>query len=153
MKIIFAWGWTWWHIFPSLAIAKFLGWEKLFLISKNNLDEEILKKTNFKYKKIFSWKFRRYFDFFAILENFFDVFKFIFWFFQSLKIILQFKPDVIFCKWWFVSLPVAFAWKILGKKIILHESDSVMWIANKIISKFANKIFFEKKYEIQLILF
>lgn len=141
MKIIFAWGWTWWHIFPSLAIANNLKWEKLFLISKNNLDEEILKKTDFNYKKISSWKLRRYFS----LENFTDVFKFIFWFFESLKIISQFKPDLIFCKWGFVSLPVALAWKILGKKIVLHESDSVMWIANKIISKFAIKIFYWEK--------
>lgn len=150
MKIIFAWGWTWWHIFPSLAILNSLKkqgekTEELFIISENNLDEEILSKTEFKYKKISSWKLRRYFDFFSVLENFSDVFKFIFWFFQSLKIISKFKPDVIFCKWWFVSLPVAIAWKILGKKIVLHESDSVMWIANKIISKFSDKILYWEK--------
>jgi len=138
MKIIFAWGWTWWHIFPSLAIANNLKWEKLFLISKNNLDEEILKKTKFSYKKISSWKLRRYFS----SENFIDIFKFIFGFFESLKIISKFDPDLIFCKWGFVSLPVAIAWKILWKKIVLHESDSVMWISNKIISKFATKFFY-----------
>jgi len=153
MKIIFAWWWTWWHIFPSLAIASNLNDsdEKLFIISKNKLDEEILKKNNlnsknhFNYKKISSWKLRRYFD----LQNFFDIFKFIFWFFQSLKIILNFKPDLIFCKWWFVSLPVAIAGFILWKKIVLHESDSVMWIANKIIAKFCIwkkwKIFYWEK--------
>ncbi len=160
MKIIFAWGWTWWHIFPSLAIANNLksknkNFEALFLISKNNLDEEILKKNNlnsknfFNYKKISSWKLRRYFDLKSVFENFFDIFKFIFGFFQSLKIILKFKPDLIFCKWWFVSLPIALAWKILWKKIILHESDSVMWLANKIISKFCiwknGKIFYWEK--------
>jgi len=141
MKTIFAWGWTWGHILPSMAIANFLEWEKLFLISRNNLDEEILKNSNFKYKKIFSWKLRRYFSFFAFLENFLDIFKFILGFFQSLKIIYQFNPDIIFCKWGFVSLPIAFAGKILWKKIVLHESDLVMWISNKIISKFAIKIF------------
>ena len=141
MRTIFAGWWTWWHIFPSLAIANFLEWEKLFLISKNNLDEEILKKTNFKYKKISSWKLRRYFSW----ENFTDFFKFIFWIFQSLKIIKKFNPDAVFCKWGFVSLPVAIAGKILWKKIILHESDAVMWFSNKIIAKFAKKIFYWEK--------
>ena len=141
MRTMFAGWWTWWHIFPSLAIANFLEWEKLFLISKNNLDEEILKKTNFKYKKISSWKLRRYFSW----ENFTDFFKFIFWIFQSLKIIKKFNPDAVFCKWGFVSLPVAIAGKILWKKIILHESDAVMWFSNKIIAKFAKKIFYWEK--------
>lgn len=164
MKIIFAGWWTWWHIFPSLAILNSLNnlkkqnknnkIKELFIISKNNLDEEILNnnlnsRTNFKYQKISSWKLRRYFGFFAILENFLDIFKFIFGFFQSLKIILKFKPDLIFCKWWFVSLPVALAWRVLDKKIVLHESDSVMWITNKIIAKFCIwkkwKIFYWEK--------
>jgi len=146
MKIIFAWGWTWWHIFPSLAILNSLKkqdkkTEELFIISENVLDEEILSKTDFNYKKISSWKLRRYFSW----ENFSDLPKIIYWFCQSLVIISKFKPDVIFCKWWFVSLPVAIAWKVLWKKIILHESDSVMWIANKIISKFSDEILYWEK--------
>lgn len=47
---------------------------------------------------------------------------------------------MIFCKWWFVALPVAIAWRILWISVILHESDSVMWLANRIISKFAKKV-------------
>ena len=136
MKIIFAWWWTWWHLHPSIAIAGHIQWDVLFIIWKSILDKQVLRKTPFKYRQISSWKLRRYFD----LKNFTDIFSFLIWIIQSFFIIKSFSPDVIFCKWWYISLPVAISWWILRKKIILHESDSVLWMANSITSRFSNKL-------------
>ena len=49
--------------------------------------------------------------------------------------------DVIFCKGWYVALPVVIAWKILNKKIIVHESDTHPWLVNRIASRYATKSF------------
>jgi UDP-N-acetylglucosamine--N-acetylmuramyl-(pentapeptide) pyrophosphoryl-undecaprenol N-acetylglucosamine transferase len=144
MKIIFVWWGTWWHIYPNIAIANKVSSEHkiLFIISNSKLDKEILDKTNFKYKQIYSWKLRRYFD----IKNFIDPIFILLWFIQSFFILNKFKPDVIFCKWWYVCIPIAIAWWVYKNlknnslKIILHESDMVMWLANKIISKFADNI-------------
>lgn len=138
MKIIFSWGGSWWHIYPSMAIASRINWDFLFVVWKSKLEKDILEKSWYKYKQILSWKIRRYFD----LNNFIDPFKIIIWIIQSLFIIKSFRPEKIFCKWWFVSLPMAIAWRIMWVDIILHESDMKMWLANKIISKFAKKIIY-----------
>ncbi len=63
-----------------------------------------------------------------------------FGFFQSLFIILKFKPQVIFSKGGYVSLPVIFAGRILGKRIIAHESDLVLGLANKVSLPFIHKL-------------
>jgi UDP-N-acetylglucosamine--N-acetylmuramyl-(pentapeptide) pyrophosphoryl-undecaprenol N-acetylglucosamine transferase len=51
------------------------------------------------------------------------------------------RIDVVFCKGWYVSLPVVLMGWLLRKKIYLHESDTKPGIANRICSKFATKIF------------
>lgn len=145
MRIIFAWWGTWWHIYPSIAIANRLSNtdEVLFIVSNSGLDKKILSKATFNVKQIYSWKLRRYFD----IHNFIDPIFILFWIIQSFFIIIKFKPDIIFCKWWYVCIPVAIAWWIYKKlkikstfKIILHESDMIMWLSNRIIFKFADKV-------------
>ncbi len=69
-----------------------------------------------------------------------DPFLVVIGFFQSLGIIFRFKPDVVFSKGGYVSLPVVLAAFLLRKPIILHESDSRMGIANRISAKFAKKV-------------
>ena len=135
MKIVFAWGGTWGHIHPSIAIASEIWWESLFVISRSKLDRDIIKNTKHKYKTIFSWKLRRYFSF----QNFTDIPKIIAWIIQSFFVLLSFKPDKVFAKWGFVALPVCIAAWILRVPVILHESDSVTGLANRIIEKFATK--------------
>ena len=136
MKVIFAWWWSWGHILPSIAIAKRLNCEILFICSKWKLDAKMLSEYKFNFSAISAWKIRRYFD----VKNISDILLFIYWIIESLFYIFRFSPDIIFCKWWYVSLPVAIAWWILRKKIILHESDWVMWIANKITSYFSSHV-------------
>lgn len=47
---------------------------------------------------------------------------------------------MIFAKGGYVSFPVVLAGRILNKKIIIHESDSIPGLATKICALFANKI-------------
>jgi len=141
-NIALTWWWTWGHIFPLLAIAKyFKDWNKfnfLWFWNEEWLEEEIATKNNIHFYHIPSWKIRRYFD----IKNFFEPLKNITWFFFSIYYILTKKIYIIFSKWWYVSLPFCLAWYLLGKKIYIHESDTVIWVSNKIISKLATKIFY-----------
>ncbi|MBU0727924.1 UDP-N-acetylglucosamine--N-acetylmuramyl-(pentapeptide) pyrophosphoryl-undecaprenol N-acetylglucosamine transferase, partial [Patescibacteria group bacterium] len=88
------------------------------------------------YFGIFAGKLRRYFS----LQNFIDPIFVIIGFFQSLFLIIRFWPNVVFSKGGFVSLPVTIAAWVLRRPIILHESDGRMGLANRIASKFSNKI-------------
>lgn len=101
---------------------------------------------SWRYKAISSGKLRRYWAW----KNFTDMGRIAFGFLQSLKILRRFKPDLVFCKGGYVTVPVAAAARVLGIKIWIHESDVSPGLATKINSRFADKIFvsFEetKKY-------
>lgn len=59
---------------------------------------------------------------------------------QALQIVKQYKPDVILSFGGYVSVPVAFAAKLLGIPMIIHEQTLRAGLANKIAGKFADKI-------------
>lgn len=141
-NIALTWWWTWGHIFPLLSIYNYLKDDKnlnfIWFWENDWLEEKIALENNIEFKDIPSWKVRRYFD----LRNFYEPLKNISWIFWWIYYILIHKIDVIFSKWGYVSLPLCIAWFILRKKIYIHESDSVWGLANKIIEKIADKIFY-----------
>jgi len=155
-KVLLVWGWTWGHAVPLVNLYNFFNlrseqknnikYDFIWVGESNSIEEKLAKQNDIKFKIIKSWKLRRYFSF----QNFIDLIKFIYWIFQSVFLIFKIKPDFIFSKWWYVALPVMIAWKILWKKIFLHESDSIPWLANKIWARFSDKVFLNfseaKKY-------
>lgn len=60
---------------------------------------------------------------------------------QSKYLILKHRPSVIFLKGNYATLPMAFAARILGRPVVIHESDAVLGRSNKMISGFAKKVF------------
>lgn len=59
---------------------------------------------------------------------------------QAYRILKDFKPDVLFAKGGFVSMPVVLAASRLKIPIILHESDVMPGLANKSCARYADKI-------------
>ena len=114
--------------------------------TSNSLEQETcfeLQKSikNLTFHAIYSWKRRREKGIWALIKNIRDLFLFAIGLFQSVFYLLQFKIDVVFCKGGYVALPVVFAAKLLGKKIIVHESDVHAWLVNRIASRFAKVSF------------
>ena len=72
------------------------------------------------------------------LKNFTIPFKLIKSIKQCKKILKDVRPDVIFSKGGFVSVPVVIAGHQLGIPIVSHESDISMGLANKIILRYCN---------------
>lgn len=138
-KICLTWGWTGWHITPLLAIYKEL-WKDydFFWIGENDsLEKKIAQKNNIKFFWISAWKLRRYFSF----KTLFEPFKIIYWIGQSFFILFKNKPKLIISKWWYVSLPVWIAAKFLWIQLFLHESDTVPGLANRLVGKFASRVY------------
>lgn len=133
MKIIVAGGGTGGHIIPNLALLQDLkqevkNIEVLYIGSKNGMESKLVSQHGYPFKAISCGKLRRYFS----VENFLDFFRVIFGIVQSFLIIIKFKPNIIFCKGGYVSLPVAIASGILNYPYIIHESDINLGLANKI---------------------
>ncbi len=61
-------------------------------------------------------------------------------FFQARKLLHRIRPDLVFSKGGFVSVPVIFAAKTLGIPAIIHESDLTPGLANKLAFPAASKI-------------
>ncbi|PIZ99858.1 MAG: hypothetical protein COX78_01340, partial [Candidatus Levybacteria bacterium CG_4_10_14_0_2_um_filter_35_8] len=59
---------------------------------------------------------------------------------QSLSTLVKIKPDIVMGFGGYLSLPVIFAASFLGIPVVIHEQTLEAGLANKIASKFANKI-------------
>ena len=146
--IALAWGGTGWHIFPLLALynylreeageESFLKYKFIWVGQEDSLEETVARKYKIKFLAIPAGKIRRYFD----LRNLYEPLKNITGIVFALYYIKKHKIDIIFSKWWFVSLPTCIAARILQKRIYIHESDTFPWIANNIIDKIASKVFY-----------
>ncbi len=141
-KIALTWWSTGWHVFPLLSIYNYLKEENeydfIWVWEEDSLEEEIATHNKIKFLDIPAWKIRRYFD----VKNFYEPLKNLTGIFYWIYYILKYNVDIIFSKWGYVALPLCIAAFILRKKIYIHESDTVSWIANKIIWKIATKVFY-----------
>ena len=141
-KIALTWWSTWWHIFPLLSTYNYLkeesNFDYLWVWEEDSLEENIALENNIEFLDIPAWKIRRYFDW----KNFYEPLKNITGIFFWIYYILTRKIDIVFSKWGYVALPLCIAAYILKKDIYIHESDTVSWVANRVISKLATKIFY-----------
>lgn len=120
----------------------------IYVGSNTGMESKIIPQLGMVFVPIHAGKFRRYhnnailnlLDPNTLFKNFFDLFNFIRGYFESLFIIKKYSPDVVFIKGGYVGVPIGLAAATLGRKLIIHESDSIMGMANKILARFAEKI-------------
>jgi len=140
--IALTWGSTWGHIFPLVSLYNYLKetqkYNFLWFWEQWNLEEEIAIKNKIPFFDISAWKLRRYFD----IRNFYEPLKNLTWITEAIYYSKKENIDIVFSKWGYVSLPMAIWAKLTWKKLYIHESDTVAWISNKIVSKLADKVFY-----------
>lgn len=96
----------------------------------------MIPEIGIKFKGIMTGKLRRYFS----LANFIDFFRIPIGTFQSYFTLRKFKPAVVFSKGGYVGIPVIYAAHWLKIPIILHESDVLPGLANRMAAKKASVI-------------
>lgn len=149
--IAFAGGGTGGHIYPGIAIADELKKnsnestkiEIHWIGNSKGMDSVIIEKnllssggSIFCFHGIPCGKLRRYFS----LKNFTDFFKIFAGFIKSFFILKKIKPDFLFSKGGFVSVPPCAAAAILKIPYFTHECDFTPGLATRINSKKASKI-------------
>ena len=138
-KIVLTGGGTAGHVTPNIALLPFLeeeGYEVSYIGSYNGIEKKLMEDFNVTYYGISTGKFRRYFD----LKNFSDPFRVIKGYSQAYKILQELKPDIVFSKGGFVSVPVVRAAASLKIPCIIHESDMTPGLANKLCIPVASKV-------------
>ena len=138
-RIILTGGGTAGHVTPNIAlIPKLLelGYDIQYIGSYNGIEKDLIGPFGIPYHGISSGKLRRYFS----VQNFTDPFRVVKGFGEARKLIRDLKPDVIFSKGGFVSVPVVLAGKRCKVPVIIHESDMTPGLANKIAIPSATKV-------------
>lgn len=148
MLIILTGGGSGGHIFPLISVAK-----KITMLAKErgiedirflyvgprfgDISEEVFKREGIERAYILSSKWRRYMSSLNIL----DLIKLPFAIAQALWILFWQMPDAVFSKGGYGSFPVMVAsWIYFIPSRVIHESDSVPGLANRMAAPFAKRI-------------
>lgn len=138
-KIILTGGGTAGHVTPNIAMVprlREMGYDISYIGTYNGIEKQLITEIGIPYYGISSGKLRRYFDW----KNFSDPFRVMHGFGQARKIMKKIRPDVVFSKGGFVSVPVVFAASSLHIPIVIHESDMTPGLANRLALPKADKI-------------
>ncbi len=138
-RIVLTGGGTAGHVTPNIALIPTLqkeGYEIHYIGSYDGIEKKLIEEIGIPYYGISSGKLRRYFD----LKNFSDPFKVLKGYGEAKKLLKRLKPDIIFSKGGFVTVPVVIAAKRLAIPAIIHESDMTPGLANKLAIPSATKV-------------
>ena len=138
-RIVLTGGGTAGHVTPNIALLPKLkeeGYDIHYIGSYDGIERKLIEEFDIPYYGISSGKLRRYFD----PKNFSDPLKVIKGYKEASALIKRLKPDVVFSKGGFVSVPVVLAAKRRGVPSIIHESDMTPGLANKICIPCAKRV-------------
>lgn len=138
-KIILTGGGTAGHVTPNIALLPSLkeaGYEIAYIGSYDGIEKKLIEDFDIPYTGISTGKFRRYLD----PKNLTDPFRVIKGYVEAKNYLKNHRPDVVFSKGGFVSVPVVRAAASLRIPCIIHESDMTPGLANKLCIPVAKKV-------------
>lgn len=138
-KIVLTGGGTAGHVTPNIALLPSLkeaGYEIAYVGSYDGIEKRLIEDFTIPYTGISTGKFRRYLD----PKNLTDPFRVIKGYIEAKNFLKNYKPDVVFSKGGFVSVPVVRAAASLHIPCIIHESDMTPGLANKLCIPVAKKV-------------
>lgn len=131
------------HIFPLVAIGEQLKASNIPFIyvgSEGSLEQRTINSLGWEFSTISAGKWRRYSNFSSFWLNIGDLFRIIKGIFQSIRLIKETRASLIVSKGGYVALPLLYAARLTKCPLIVHESDSIMGLTNKVGAKFAKKV-------------
>lgn len=140
-KIMLSGGGTGGSVTPLLAFAaayREIRPEASFVFVGSNGPEKklVAEEKDIRFVRLLSGKWRRYFSW----RNFFDAFRIVGAFLQGLYVIWQEKPRVLLTAGSFVSVPLAFAARMVGVPVLVHQQDIRPGLANRLMAKVAEVV-------------
>ena len=141
MKMIVSAGGTGGHIYPALAIInKFKEKEKnldiLYIGTHNRMEKDLIPKRGIKYEALEIYGFSKR-DILLDIKNIFLIGKAKK---KFLKIMREFKPDIVLGIGGYVTYPVIWAAHKLGIKTFIHEQNSIPGKSNLMLQTKADLI-------------
>ncbi|HIS01961.1 MAG TPA: undecaprenyldiphospho-muramoylpentapeptide beta-N-acetylglucosaminyltransferase [Candidatus Excrementavichristensenella intestinipullorum] len=139
-RIVLTGGGTAGHVTPNLALIPPLqaqGWDVHYIGSEQGIERELISQLpGVTYHAVATGKLRRYAD----LKNFTDPFRVLKGVGQCVGLMGRLRPQIVFAKGGFVSVPVVYGARMRGVPVLLHESDMTPGLANRLSVPFAQKL-------------
>jgi UDP-N-acetylglucosamine--N-acetylmuramyl-(pentapeptide) pyrophosphoryl-undecaprenol N-acetylglucosamine transferase len=139
-RIVLTGGGTAGHVTPNLALIPHLresGWDIHYIGTADGIERKLIGALpDVEYHSVPSGKLRRYID----IKNLTDPFRVIAGVGKAFALVGDIKPDVVFSKGGFVSVPVVYGAWMRRVPVVLHESDITPGLANKITAPFAKAV-------------
>ena len=141
MRVIVSAGGTGGHIYPAIAIINKIKEEEpkseiLYIGTSDRMEKDLIPELGIKYEAITISGLKRK----LTLKNVKVLYLFLKARQKCKKIISEFDPDIVIGAGGYVTGPVIWAAKKLGKKTFIHEQNSVVGLSNKYLTKYADKI-------------
>ena len=138
-RILIMAGGTGGHVFPALAVAKILrqqGWQVEWLGTKNGIESRVVPENDFTLHCITAVGLRgKGFGKLLVAPLYLLRAQ---W--QSLKIFMQFRPDVVLGMGGFASGPGGLSAFIMRIPLVIHEQNAVAGTTNRILAKLAQRV-------------
>ncbi len=141
MRVIITAGGTGGHVYPALAIVnkikeKEKNSEILYIGTHNRMEKDIVPAAGFKYEALEIYGFSK-----TLIKRDIKNISLIYKAYKKcLKIIEEFKPDVVIGVGGYVTFPVILAASKLKIKTFIHEQNSIPGKSNRILAKKADLI-------------
>ena len=139
MRILLTGGGTGGHIFPLIAVAREIQKREhtsLVFLGPCRSHREPFNELHIKNHHLVTGKVRRYMSF----RNVLDIPLLMVGFLQSYAYVLWYMPDVVFSKGGYGAFPVVIVAWMFRIPVVAHESDSVVGLTNRILSRFTKVI-------------
>jgi UDP-N-acetylglucosamine--N-acetylmuramyl-(pentapeptide) pyrophosphoryl-undecaprenol N-acetylglucosamine transferase len=133
------------HIFPGLAVAHALrerGWSVHWLggrgsMNQPTMESQLVPPQGFAFEAIdFGGLRGKGLTTVALLPL-----RLLKAFWQSIAVLRRLKPDVVVGLGGYITFPAGMMSVLLGKPLVLHEQNSVAGLANKVLSRVADRVF------------
>lgn len=141
VRVIISAGGTGGHIYPALAIINKIKEEEpnsefLYIGTTNRMEKDLIPSMGYRYEglEVTGFKRKLSLDNIKTATNFVSAIK------KAKIIIKDFNPDIVIGCGGYVTAPVIYAAKKLGKRTFIHEQNSVVGLANKFLSKYSDKV-------------
>ncbi len=141
-KVLIAAGGTGGHVYPAIAIADALkledaSTEVVFVGTRNHMEWKAVPKAGYEIVNVWISGFHRR----LTLKNLLFPVKLITALTQSVSILAKFKPQVVISCGGYVAGPVGWVAGKQGIPVVIQEQNSFPGVTNRLLAKFASKIF------------
>lgn len=136
--IIISAGGTGGHIFPALAVAKQLEdeYQIIWVGGSQGMEVNLVPEHGYPLEQIVIGGIRNK----GLLRKLLlplTMFKALT---RAIKIVRRYQPVMVVGFGGYAAFPIGFAARLMGKRLIIHEQNSVAGLTNRILSKVANRV-------------